>query len=544
MPAGHKQRERLVDHFALTGTGGSHGNVWLTTKLRKDGSKGTRFIQIQSGPQDSTEVAEYSAVVSEITRFISIGVNPKVRTITEAIPYLKRRRTVGVISGAIDGFQEAKKFLQSNPNYQFTQLQKKQLAEMLTGAYFTAENDLHYGNWGIDKNGNIKKIDNDQAFFDYTAVYKGLASASVSDEQLKNWPNRIYAPEDAFRITSEDIQNLPFLKNAHPLNWLNWSPNQQFNTLSRDPEFIKYKYLNLTKLLLISNAQINDCTAAHCSDPNLQNGLNNYLIDRRNSLYNALLLDPGYKNFLAHLKSNTGLMNELNTELINYNNQYVRNGNLKSKYNQRVFNVAAVPAALNNITNWMNQFSPIDIQQRKIAEAQSIKAVEISGLENLMRRQEFNSPYIRPYCVQLLNDLKNGMVVNQEAINYWSSLTTPIAKPILQRIMNRVNEVNTNIDKLQKELVAMTAQQLPLQPVPKVAPQVKPVADILPAQARSDSDKQTWFSKLKTWFASLFNATEKKVPQKDQRLLQMLQLFLLNQKMFQWSQFRQLNLKI
>lgn len=365
----------------LTGARGSHGAVYISEKVKteSDGTESsiTRCIEIPKRPYDPEIAAEYSAITSDLLRMIDLDIFPKSRVLTTQVSdrttHETKRVVRGVISSAIDDYRDINTYLRgyrADPagltNILSSPEHKRQLAALFAGCFFVAENDLHNGNWGLDKSLNLKKIDHDQSLFDLTYDLVGHAPRMLRDDNLKKWPNGLYHREHSFPITTFDIENLPSPTMIRPANWpSNNSPHLQvfFDTIKNDSEFKQWKWLYFTKLLLINENQIDnlckahsvrypqslDSTIEHESIPIL--AVAEHIKERQNQLKSALLHCPEYQDFLKNLNTNSSLKKALADDLEKYDKQFkakadhkdavtgesIAKGQVKPKYADRLF---------------------------------------------------------------------------------------------------------------------------------------------------------------------------------------------------------------
>lgn len=344
-PMKHKDQERFAPVNGKPSTGrGTHSVTFIQKK-----KNGARFVQLsgedKDGYKENPFVFEYAAIASEMARIISTSIFPKVRVITEEDSN-GNRTNIGMASRLVDGYTGAYDVLKTKEP---KDLDTAQLAALFVGSYFTAENDLHNDNWGVDKDGNVRRIDFDQALYDHTAGFQDQAEASHDTETIKKWPNLIYARKDAFPITRHDVENFPILHHAKPANWPSSHQDMQdhMESLKKDPVFKKEKWFNFTKLILTSDQQIDSICDAHSRDSKEKTDLNSYLKERRNNLKKVLMSCPEYREFLKNFSETD--KQRLMKELKEYNKQFqyksnkvypgesATPGDTKPKYRDRVF---------------------------------------------------------------------------------------------------------------------------------------------------------------------------------------------------------------
>lgn len=151
---------------------------------------------------------------------------------------------------------------------------------------FLEENDLKYGNIGIDKNNNLIKIDGDHCFADIERSIKS---------------KRCFFNKD-------DICNLPFLRNYRPHNWFGVidekiaSDTPLFHTsFSEIPHYRQEIHETIFKILLIPHQFIRDFVSCYVYDEQKAKCLSNELINRTFLLYDAIRNNSSFKAFLRQL---------------------------------------------------------------------------------------------------------------------------------------------------------------------------------------------------------------------------------------------------
>ncbi len=240
------------------------------------------------------------AFSSELYRWIG-GVNftPKVRILThkttngKVIP-------VETLSKEITGFQAISSCNAKDSKIESTlkdiaEKNPREYARLFASVFVLAESDLNTGNWGIDAQNRIVKIDHDCSLFPISGI-------TVDGFNPARHPNLIYCAE-AFDIMSTwDIRNLPAIHDAKPLNF----PlprfnvfNAIFNSLEVNADFQFWKYFYFTKSLLLTETMLRAMINDHSLGNLEQNQkIVDFVTKRIEQLKMTLLNTPEYRAFV------------------------------------------------------------------------------------------------------------------------------------------------------------------------------------------------------------------------------------------------------
>lgn len=199
-------------------------------------------------------------------------------------------KCIGTASKVITGFTSAKQ--------QSIEIHKHKagLARMIAASYALEEDDLHKGNYGIDKKGRIVRLDFDMSGWSRTYKVKGKRTVSQA--------GFLRTPRTRFEITERDVKSLPELHDANPFYWPTslfyyFDDSQDFRNLQDDFEFNQHKYFTLLMFCLIPEAYIRKLAKWYI-EPKFSDDRDLHvkgLIERQKNLRNTMLRMPGFQCF-------------------------------------------------------------------------------------------------------------------------------------------------------------------------------------------------------------------------------------------------------
>jgi predicted nucleic acid-binding protein len=215
------------------------------------------------------------------------------------------------------------KFLNQMPGGFFAQLMRENLngnlsvdmeslSSVLTSAYLLEEDDLHKGNIGFyirEKEGKGEvvffKIDHDLMLTN--------SIMSFSDSRVQNWLNR----ENDFYITKRDLVNFPYLRDAQNYYWptsrrflvspgddkvySNYEDREAFKQLRENKDFVRYKWKQLLKTVLISDQLLQASLELHLdgsNDLSERNLINQAMTERLSQLKSILFSMSEFHEYL------------------------------------------------------------------------------------------------------------------------------------------------------------------------------------------------------------------------------------------------------
>lgn len=222
----------------------------------------------------------------------------------------------------------------------------RSLASVLSTSYTLEEDDFHKGNFGfyiIDKNGkaevNFIKIDHDL-----------MLSDSIMSREGGRIANILYN-EHSFDITMQDIIRFPDIKNSGNHYWpsrhaiftdytsskaYTRKENKAIAQLKTDPDFIKAKWFELYKHILISPQAIENAAREgfNDTDPNdiaYVHIITQAVVARQARLRAALVSIPEFCQFVRDMDDQTAqlLLNEIDPN--HEDLQYLQTENLRYK---------------------------------------------------------------------------------------------------------------------------------------------------------------------------------------------------------------------
>lgn len=235
--------------------------------------------------------------------------------------------------------------LRMKSNNQLT-FNMQSLASVLSTSYTLEEDDFHKGNFGfyiIDKNGkpevNFIKIDHDL-----------MLSDSIMSREGGRISNILYN-EHSFDITMQDIIRFPDIKNSGNHYWpskyaiftdytsskaYTRKENKAIAQLKTDPDFIKAKWFELYKHILISPQAIEEAASEgfNDTDPNdiaYTHIITQAVVARQARLRAALVSIPEFCQFVHDMDDQIAqdLLNEIDP---NHNDsQYLKTEHLRYK---------------------------------------------------------------------------------------------------------------------------------------------------------------------------------------------------------------------
>ncbi len=375
---------------------------------RKDADR-----QIELSQQPNFFLASTEAIAGDLLRLVfGVDFTPKVRVAID--PYQEFKPCV--ISKEIE-FTAAAKLLPPKIDYtgyyrqQLITTQQRGLAKLLLTVFCFGEGDLHTHNWGIDQHSKqIVIIDHDRIFAEFSNqlhAKRKQFNHETSKTLLKQWPNLIYHPKEAFElICSEEILFLPLFPVSKPFN----DPLYPFTSLQRktltdDKTFNQWKYFYLTKfLILLTDDTLDDIIQDHCVDfPEChvkEIELKKWLLDRKKSIQETLLSMPEYREFLKnHLQT---LMPELLEEIKQYNQSFCdHHGNIKPKKAYRVIQIDSIKINLSRLCDLAKKEESVELYIRE----KRLIQIETQRIE---REKNIFSYLNAAYITQLSNidDLK------------------------------------------------------------------------------------------------------------------------------------------
>ncbi|WED43293.1 Dot/Icm T4SS effector AnkK/LegA5 [Legionella cardiaca] len=188
------------------------------------------------------------------------------------------------------------------------------LASVLTCSYALEEDDLHKGNIGfyiVKKNGKphvvFFKIDHDLLLTE--------SITSFVDSRLQNWINR----ENNFDITTHDLIHFPDLRDSENFYWptrkrffvklgddkvySHYEDREAFKKLQKDKDFVRYKWKQLLKDILIPDELIRESLFIHLEDSNFNdisevNLVSQAMSERMAKLKSVLFSIPAFYEYL------------------------------------------------------------------------------------------------------------------------------------------------------------------------------------------------------------------------------------------------------
>lgn len=231
---------------------------------------------------------------------------------------------VGVISKAIEFTSAKEKYFSTKYglSMKYSEEEEKELAdcglaEMLVASYLLEEVDLHPGNYGLNKEGKLIRIDFDLSFWPFTAKYnKGINKLL---EQLSNPVNNevVDILKEPFTINRYNIIHFPDLKEAKNIEPIESDYKWLGRSLKNNSTFIheKWKYF-LKSILLNKQSIIDDIASTYLGSENAQAKYAAHLNARLTALRNELVHMP---EFVFYLEQNPKVISELIAEFQEYN---------------------------------------------------------------------------------------------------------------------------------------------------------------------------------------------------------------------------------
>lgn len=292
-------------------------------------------------------LAEFEAAIAGLYALIEPDHIPKVRAIYDE----KSEETTASISKIFPDFISLRTFLENGiDDGKINQLIEMGLAEILALSYFFEEDDLHKDNIGISQN-KVVRID-----FDMSAY------SIVSDPTLRGPREYAYTsktPEDAFKITSRDLNQFPKLFHADPSYFPTKSralssshgystrEMDAFSKLTFNHQFMERTYQTFMKIILMPDESFESTIKSFISGKqdrigifkcestqefdfpdsqreNYQEKFFTHFIDRKNKLREELIKTPRFRFFWE--RSNANAFDKMLSDVKKYND------NLKDKY--------------------------------------------------------------------------------------------------------------------------------------------------------------------------------------------------------------------
>lgn len=214
---------------------------------------------------EKPNLSEFEAAMAGLYALIEPERTPKVRAIYEC----DAEESMASISKVFPDFVDLKTYLANGINNdKVNQLVEMGLAEILASAYFFEEDDLHRENIGISGK-KLVRID-----FDMSAY------SIVSNSQLRGPRKYAYTsktPEEAFKITSRDLNQFPKLFDADPGYFPTksrfLSPERgysklemkMFSALTFHTQFTERAYQTWVKIILMPNSAFEQIIKSHIS---------------------------------------------------------------------------------------------------------------------------------------------------------------------------------------------------------------------------------------------------------------------------------------
>jgi len=165
-----------------------------------------------------------------------------------------------------------------------------------------ADDDAHWGNVGINKQGEIGRIDFDRALWPITSSYAGIDPNKDRDVR-----NESVSPKHAFPVSIIDIVKLPNTSDTKPDNAMKYHverdlylDNSFLSSIQMDGKFIHDKWYAYLKYILINDEMYKSRLDYCISSEKRKNEILPYLVERRDAFKEKLLSIPEFRNYIIY----------------------------------------------------------------------------------------------------------------------------------------------------------------------------------------------------------------------------------------------------
>jgi hypothetical protein len=195
---------------------------------------------------------------------------------------------IGTVSKKISGFKSARS--QDIP----ISTHIEDFARMFVASFCLEEDDLHKGNYGVNDEGRICRLDFDMSGWPETADNKGQRAVSYGSILQAS-------PKSAFALDEKDMRDLPQLHTAKPFYWPTsmfyyFSDAYNFKHLKDDLAFNREKYLSFLFFCLIPDDYIKKLGNFYIQDKYFSDRKSHVdnMIERKAELLSILIRMPAF----------------------------------------------------------------------------------------------------------------------------------------------------------------------------------------------------------------------------------------------------------
>lgn len=327
--------------------------------------------------------------------------HPKVRGLHDTAGH-----RAGIIVEKIPGFQNIREYITLNKIYTFPKekIISSELLKVWAAAYTEEETDLHYDNYGFDKNGLCVKIDDDRSTWPLTAKYAKVNPETGDmnyEPPISSWP-----------ITSNDISNFPAITDAKPYHWMDRLANSQiFNkkmieNIKANNECQKQKYHIFLKRILIPDSVYEGIGLATIASKKTRTLFVNHKIERTNKLKNVLMDELGFQDYIIN---NFDAIKKIMNEFDEYNKDYS-----KSTDNYLKINLVAVKNAFLEIKQEIYNKRNLILPDNEIESTHSLINLFLSSSNKGKKIDEINN----------IDDIVSFLKLNMDFFAAYYSKTT------------------------------------------------------------------------------------------------------------------------
>lgn len=425
-----------------------HSTVLLSKP--KQEMKGREDYLWQQKDFKKAGLSEYEAAMAGLYALFEPERTPKVRAIYDE----KSEQSVASISKLFPKFTDLEAFLANGiDNEKTNQLVEMGLAEILALSYFFEEDDLHKNNIGISTNGTVGKVV--RVDFDMSAY------SIVSDTKLRGPREYAYTsktPEDAFKITSRDLNQFPKLIDADPGYYPTKSrflsaahgysarEMEAFSKLTFHPQFMERAYQTFMKIILMPDSafestvksfisgkqaaigmfkdeSMNEFELPDSEKENYQVVFYTHFIKRKEKLKEELIKAQRFRFFWERISAKSF------EKIINDVQKY--NASLKEKHSNLRINIEEMKKNYNDMCDEMKKISGVPVSDLNILA--NDLAVWLGRVENKG---------------MVLDKLRSAIVKYQNEMKSFFSLPTSYLSSWLYSPDKSIEELTACINKL------------------------------------------------------------------------------------------------